>query len=78
MKGVALPWLENYMAMLFNTSIETSIFPNLWKIARVTLIYKEGDKSEKSNYRPTSVLPVISKLFERLVYVPTVPTSDYK
>ena len=29
--------------------------------------FKEGDKTEKSNYRPLSVLPVISKLFERLV-----------
>ena len=56
------------MAMLFNTSLETSIFPDIWKIARVAPIYKEGDKSEKTNYRPTSVLPVISMLFERLIY----------
>ena len=52
----------------FNTSIEASIFPDLWKIARVALIYKEEDKSEKLNYLPLSVLPVISRLFERLVY----------
>ena len=56
------------MAMLFNTSLETSIFPDIWKIARVAPIYKEGDKSEKTNYRPISVLPVISRLFERLIY----------
>ena len=56
------------MAMLFNTSIETSIFPDLWKIPRVAPIYKEGDRSEKSNYRPISVLPVISRLFERPVF----------
>ena len=55
------------MAMLFNTSIETIIFPDLWKISRVAHIYK-GDRSEKSNYRLISVLPVISRLFERLVY----------
>ena len=65
---LALPLLENSMAMLFNTSLETSIFPDIWKIARVALIYKEGDKSEKTNYRPISVLPVISRLFERLIY----------
>ena len=65
---MALPFLENSMAILFNTSLETSIFPDLWKIARVAPIYKEGDKGEKSNYRPISVLPVISRLFERLVY----------
>ena len=65
---LALPLLENSMAMLFNTSLETSIFPDIWKIARVAPIYKEGDKSEKTNYRPISLLPVISRLFERLIY----------
>jgi len=45
-----------------------STFPVLWEISRVAPIYKEGDKSEKSNYRPISVLPVISRLVERLVY----------
>ena len=65
---MALPFLENSIAMLFNTSLETGIFPDIWKISRVAPIYKEGDKSEKSNYRPISVLPVISRLFERLVY----------
>ena len=65
---MALPFLENSIAMLFNTSLETGIFPDIWKISRVAPIYKEGDKSEKSNYRPISVRPVISRLFERLVY----------
>ena len=63
-----LSWLENYMVMLFNTTIEASTFPVLWKIARAALIYKEKDKSEKLNYCPLSVLPVISRLFKRLVY----------
>ena len=54
--------------LIFNTSIETSTFPVSWKIARVTPIYKEGEKSEKSNYRPISVLPVLSRLFEKLIY----------
>ena len=54
--------------MLFNISLETSTFPVLWKISRVATIDKEGDKSEKLNHRPISVLPVISRLFERLAY----------
>ena len=57
---IALPFIENSLALLFNTSIETSKFPVLWKIARVTPIYKEGERTDKSNYRPISVLPVIS------------------
>ena len=64
---IALPFIENSLALLFNTSIETSKFPVLWKIARVTPIYKEGERTDKSNYRPISVLPVISRLFEKLI-----------
>ena len=65
---LALPFIENSLAFLFNTSIETSQFPDSWNVARVTPIFKEGDKTEKSNYRPISVLPVISRLFEKLVF----------
>ena len=65
---LALPLIENSLAHLFNTSIQTSQFPDSWKVARVTPIFKGGDKTEKSNYRPISVLPVISRLFEKLVY----------
>ena len=65
---LALPYIENSLAFLFNTSIETSQFPDSWKVARITPIFKDGDNTEKSNYRPISVLPVISKLFEKLVF----------
>ena len=46
----------------------TGIFPDEWKLARVSPIYKEGAKSDPNNYRPISVLPVISKLIERVVF----------
>ena len=65
---LALPYIEDSLAFLFKTYIETSQFPDLWKVARIIPIFKEGDKTEKSNYRPISVLPVISKLFEKLVF----------
>ena len=65
---LALPYIENSLAFLFNTSIETSQFPDSWKVARITPIFKDGDKTEKPNYRPISVLPVISKLLEKLVF----------
>ena len=64
----ALPFIDNSLAFLLNTAIETSQFPDSWKIARVTPIFKDGDRTEKSNYRPISVLPVISRLFEKLVF----------
>ena len=44
------------------------MFPDSWKIAWVTPIHKNGDdRADKSNYRPISVLPIISRLFEKLV-----------
>ena len=65
---LALPLIENSLVLLFNTSIETGRFPDSWKTARVTPIFKDGDKTNKSNYRPISVLPVISRLFEKLIF----------
>ena len=51
-----------------NRSFVTGIFPSEIKIANVVPIYKSGDEMLFSNYRPVSVLPVFSKLLERLVY----------
>ena len=65
---LALPRISGSLAHLFNTAIETSTFPDSLKIARVTPIFKEGEKFARSNYRPISVLPVIARLFEKLVF----------
>ena len=65
---LAMPFIEDSLVYLFNTSPETSQFPDPWKIARVSPIFKDVDKTEKSNFRPISVLPVVSRLFEKLVF----------
>ena len=44
---------------IFNLSINSGIFPSRWKIARVILLYKQGDKSDVSNYRPIANLITI-------------------
>ena len=51
-----------------NISTRNSIFLEPWKTARVTPILKEGDRNERSNYRPISVLLVLTRLFEKLLY----------
>ena len=51
-----------------NMSLLHGIFPNELKMARVIPLYKGGDSKYLVNYRPVSVLPVFSKIFERLMY----------
>lgn len=52
-----------------NTSIDTGIFPDCLKIAKVTPIYKSKNKLEMNNYRPISVLPSLSKIFEKAIQI---------
>ena len=57
------------IAHLVNVSQKTGIFPESGKIARVIPVYKnKGDKRMFVNYRPISLLPVFSKILERLIY----------
>ena len=53
---------------IFNISLQTGIFPDDWKIAKVSPVYKEGSKTDCGNDRPISVISVIAKFFEGLVY----------
>ena len=64
---LALPIVSKSLICLFNRSITQCKFPTAWKIARVTSIFKDGDKRSKENYRPISVLPVISRLCEKIL-----------
>jgi len=56
------------IAYLVNKSISDGLVPDLWKVARVTPLHKSDDKLQVENYRPISVLPVLSKVVERVVY----------
>ena len=53
---------------LFQLSLEKEVFPDALKIAKVTPIYKAGDNSDISNYRPTLILSLFSNILERLMY----------
>ena len=60
--------LSPTFATLFNNCVNAGVFPDDLKVARVILLYKSGDRSDISNYRPISLLPVFSKIFEKLIH----------
>ena len=50
-----------------NLSIAQGYFPDDWKLAKVIPIFKDGDLQDIQNYRPISVLPFLSKVFEKII-----------
>ena len=63
----SLPVTIEYITTIINTSIVTGKFPSLWKNATVTPIYKHGDRNDVNNFRPISLLPILSKILEKIV-----------
>ena len=51
-----------------NDAINKGVFRDSLKIANITPAHKKDEPTDKENYRPVSVLPLLSKLFERLLY----------
>ena len=56
------------LCYIINMSISKGCVPNQLNIAKATPVFKNGDPSLIRNYRPISVLPVFSKIYERLMY----------
>ena len=65
---IAFPVNSHSLSRIYNLSIESGTPPDTWKIARVAPIFKSGSTEDRSNYRPISVLPEVSRLFEKLIY----------
>ena len=55
------------ITLIINQCLTTGIFPNKLKIAKVVPVFKKGDNELLNNYRPISVLPSISKIFETVI-----------
>ena len=67
------PELSYILAELFNKYLKESCFPDCWKVLSVVPVFKNvGGRSTAKNYRPVSLLSVVSKVFEKLVNNRTV------
>ena len=56
-----------HLQIIFNDCIQEKVFPTILKDAHITPIFKKGDVSVLTNYRPISVTPTFTKVFERLL-----------
>ncbi len=59
----------SFLSSLFNVSLSSGMVPVEWKLSNITPVFKNGDSSVASNYRPISLLSLPSKLLERLIHV---------
>ena len=59
---------SSFICESINNSIKSSIFPSCLKHGNVTPFHKKCNKSSKENYRPVSILPILSKVFERSMF----------
>ena len=56
------------LTMLINNCFDKGLFPDVLKVAKVIPIFKNGEECDPANYRPISILPILSKIVERLIY----------
>lgn len=61
------PLILSPLTYLINNAISKNIYPNIWKKALVIPIHKGNDPSLPNNYRPISLLPILSKVFEKIL-----------
>jgi len=63
------PYISSPLCHICNKMFSTGIFPERLKYAVIKPIFKNGDRNNVSNYRPISLLPAFSKVFEKVLYV---------
>ena len=64
---ILAPIISPTVSMLFNDSLSEGIFPECFKTAKIIQIFKSGDSNSTVNYRPVSMFPFLSKIFEKLM-----------
>ena len=60
-------YLESPLTFIINNFVVTPAFPGIWKIARISLILKVVNPSQLKDHRPISILPILCKIYEKVV-----------
>lgn len=60
--------LAQPLKILFNLAIETTTFPNMWKMSKIVPVFKKGERANVENYRPITIVNNFSKVFEILLH----------
>ena len=63
--------ISQLLTMIFNSSLRKGVFHDIWKVAKVTPIFKSGSRSDVNNYKPISVVSVFPRILERIVHYQT-------
>ena len=60
--------IVNPLLIIFKSCIREGIFPDMWKMSNVFPIHKKESKNLKENYRPISLIPILGKMFEKVLF----------
>ena len=60
-------YFAEFICIQFNDSANSSKFPSFFKCANITPIFKNESRNHKTNYRPVSILPIVSKITEKIM-----------
>ena len=70
--GQMLPFCDDSVVLplriIVGNILSTATYPDIWKLANVTPIFKKGDKQLIGNYRPISLLPLCGKILEKIIF----------
>ena len=60
-------FFADYIYLQFNEAVDSLKFADFFKSADISAAFKQGSRNKKENYRPISILPLISKIFEKII-----------
>ena len=68
LKFMIKQYLNLPLSIIYKNYIDTGIFPDSWKKSNIIPVHKKEDKQLLQNYRPGSLLPILGKAIEKIIY----------